>query len=56
MLFFFVVISGVVCRVCCVFSYYLEINLNIQIWYIFFEFEKVNVVLVRIVELMYLVN
>lgn len=32
--FFFAVISGVVCRVCRDFSYYSEININIQ--YIFF--------------------
>lgn len=56
MLFFFAVISGVVCRVCRVFSYHSEININIQTWYIFLEFEKVNVVLVRTIELMYLVN
>lgn len=56
MLFFFTVISGVVCRVCRVFSYHSEININIQTWYIFLEFEKVNVVLVRTIELMYLVN
>lgn len=53
---FFAVISGVVCRVCRVFSYHSEININIQTWYIFLEFEKVNVVLVRTIELMYLVN
>lgn len=56
MLFFFAVISGVVCRVCRVFSYYSEININIQTEYIFSEFEKVNVVLVRTVELTHLVN
>lgn len=54
--FFFAVISGVVCRVCRVFSYRSEININIQTWYIFLEFEKVNVVLVRTIELIYLVN
>lgn len=54
--FFFAVISGVVCRVCRVFSYHSEININIQTWYIFSEFEKVNVVLVRTVELMHLFN
>lgn len=54
--FFFAVISGVVCRVCRVFSYHSEININIQTWYIFSEFEKVNVVLVRTVELTHLVN
>lgn len=48
--------SGVVCRVCRVFSYHSEININIQTWYIFLEFEKVNVVLVRTVELTHLVN
>lgn len=53
---FFAVISGVVCRVCRVFSYHSEININIQTWYIFLEFEKVNVVLVRTIELMHLVN